>query len=159
MSPPSRHTRVWRIVKKEWAHAAFDGESARRFGGRWNHPGTPAVYTASHASLAVLELLAHANLDELPPSFQLIPADVPTERIPALSIDALPAGWDAPMNTETARAAALSLFDEGGLALRVPSVVLPIETNIVLNPCSAEFASLRIGEPIVWPVDTRLKTR
>ncbi len=150
-----RTTRVWRIVKAEWAESAFDGEGARRFGGRWNAPGTPAVYAASQASLAVLELLAHAHLDELPPSFRLIPAEVPTARIREVNVAELPAGWDARMNPESARAAAQSFFAGDELALRVPSVVLPIETNVVLNPRSRHFGSVRIGAPVVWQVDAR----
>jgi RES domain-containing protein len=35
---------AWRIVKRRWAATAFDGEGARRFGGRWNAPGRPVVY-------------------------------------------------------------------------------------------------------------------
>jgi RES domain-containing protein len=50
---------AWRIVKEERADAAMSGEGARRYGGRWNAKGTPAVYLSSSLSLAVLEILFH----------------------------------------------------------------------------------------------------
>ncbi|HEX9982027.1 MAG TPA: RES domain-containing protein [Thermoanaerobaculia bacterium] len=34
---------AWRITKVKHALAAFDGEGARRSGGRWNSPGTSMV--------------------------------------------------------------------------------------------------------------------
>jgi hypothetical protein len=40
------HT-TWRIVKRRYASSAFDGEGARLYGGRWNSPGTPVVYSSS----------------------------------------------------------------------------------------------------------------
>jgi len=40
--------------------------------------------------------------------------------------------------------------------LRVPSVVVPSESNYVLNPAHAAFASLSIGAPVAFPFDPRL---
>ncbi|PYO55632.1 MAG: RES domain-containing protein, partial [Candidatus Rokuibacteriota bacterium] len=42
-------TRVSRLCRKP--HDAFGGEGARRSGGRWNHRGTPTVYTSATLSL------------------------------------------------------------------------------------------------------------
>ena len=49
----------WRIIKARYAKSAFDGEGARQFGGRWNSPGVPIIYTSSSMSLAALEMLVH----------------------------------------------------------------------------------------------------
>ncbi len=48
---------AWRIVKSRVSTAAFDGEGARLFGGRWNSPGVPAVYASESRALALLEVL------------------------------------------------------------------------------------------------------
>ena len=56
---------AWRIVKSKLAATAFSGEGARKFGGRWNSPGTPVVYLAGSTSLAILEMLVRLNAPEL----------------------------------------------------------------------------------------------
>lgn len=42
---------AFRIVKQKFIPAAFSGEGARQFGGRWNPVGYPAVYTAESLAL------------------------------------------------------------------------------------------------------------
>ena len=51
----------WRIVPADHAARAFDGEGARLYGGRWNSPGVPMVYSSQHLSLAALELRVHID--------------------------------------------------------------------------------------------------
>ena len=64
----------WRIVKRQFLAGAFSGEGARLYGGRWNSPGRPAVYTAEHASLAMLEILAHLEFAAIMSDYVLIRA-------------------------------------------------------------------------------------
>jgi len=49
--------KAWRIVKTRYAASAFDGEGARRFGGRWSSKGVRVVYAAGPVALAVLAAL------------------------------------------------------------------------------------------------------
>jgi RES domain-containing protein len=56
---------AWRIVKRKHARAAFSGEGARRYGGRWNSAGVAIVYTAGSQSLAALEMVVHLGSSEL----------------------------------------------------------------------------------------------
>ena len=58
-------TSLWRIVKATHASTAFDGDGARRFGGRWNHEGYSAIYTSGSLALAALELLVHLEITHL----------------------------------------------------------------------------------------------
>lgn len=52
----------WRMVPKgRWIEQAFSGEGARLFGGRWNSPGTSAVYTSESIALAALEICVHLD--------------------------------------------------------------------------------------------------
>src|SRR5437764_448299 len=57
--------RAWRIVKAKHAATAFSGDGAKKFGGRWNSPGIPAIYLAGSTSLAILEMLVHLQSQEL----------------------------------------------------------------------------------------------
>ncbi|MGL6251681.1 MAG: RES family NAD+ phosphorylase, partial [Billgrantia desiderata] len=36
--------RGYRLVKRKWLQAAFDGEGARLYGGRWNSKGKACIY-------------------------------------------------------------------------------------------------------------------
>ena len=40
--------------------------------------------------------------------------------------------------------------------LEIPSVVVPHESNFILNPNHPEFGSLEVGEPISLETDLRL---
>jgi len=44
---------AWRIIPVRYQDAAFSGEGAKEYGGRFNRVGTPMVYTSE--SLALLE--------------------------------------------------------------------------------------------------------
>jgi RES domain-containing protein len=68
------------------------GEGARIYGGRWNHKGTPLIYTASAVSLAVVEALVHSDI--LPKDMVLIAYDVPNApKARAWPTASLPADW------------------------------------------------------------------
>jgi RES domain-containing protein len=74
---------VWRLALGR--HHELDGEGARLYGGRWNSPGIPIVYAATHLSLALLEQLVHVSPQLLPATLRAfaieLPDDVPVETI------------------------------------------------------------------------------
>jgi RES domain-containing protein len=75
------------------AYPAYDGEGARRVGGRWNSRGVRVLYMSESRSLAVLEILVHLS-STLPDKYLLgaanIPHDVAIERI---AQEDLPVTW------------------------------------------------------------------
>ncbi len=149
--------RAFRVVKKRWAKAAFDGEGARLWGGRWNSPGRPAVYCAGHVSLAILEVVVHADL-VLAPHYVVIPAEFDEALVEDLAADRLPPSW----RRHPAPAAVVALGDEWlregrSAVLCVPSVVVPTEPNFILNPLHPDFREIEIGRPEVLAVDARLR--
>lgn len=148
--------RAFRVVKKRWSKTAFDGEGARLWGGRWNSPGRPAVYCAGHVSLAILEVVVHADL-AFAPHYVVIPADFDEALVESLVTARLPASW----RRHPAPAAVVALGDEWlrearSPVLRVPSVVVPAEPNFILNPLHTAFREIEIGKPEVLKVDARL---
>ena len=148
---------AWRICKRKHAKAAFTGEGARRFGGRWNNPGTAIVYTAQSQSLAALEMLVHLDSAELLSRYVLIPLEFDDSLVMRLE-RALPKDW----RSEPPPAAVRAIGDEwiwsgASTVLQVPSVLLPAESNFLLNPRHAKFSQVRIGKPVPFQFDPRLR--
>src|SRR5438045_3640936 len=83
-------------------HPANDGLGASLYGGRWNHKGTPVIYTAASRALCALEVLA--NADELAGDYVVTVIEVPEDlSLTARPIETLPPGWDAGPPTNLTR--------------------------------------------------------
>ena len=95
---------AWRIAKRKHAKAAFSGEGARSFGGRWNNPGTAIVYTAQSQSLAVLEMLVHLDSSELLEKYVLFEVGIDESLITHLDPSRLPRTWRADPSPARVRA-------------------------------------------------------
>lgn len=149
---------AWRIVKAKYAATAFDGEAARRFGGRWNSKGTAMVYTAGSQALAVLEVLVHLEDSDLLKHYRLIPVTFHEAMVKVLDVKALPANWKRRPTPARVRAIGDAWVAAGeSVVVRVPSVVVPGEGNYLLNPLHRDFAKLVIGKPQPYRFDPRLK--
>lgn len=148
---------AWRITKRKYAKSAFSGGGARKFGGRWNSPGTAIVYTAETQSLAVLEMLVHLEATELLQQYVLIGVEIEESLVQDLDRSRLPRNWRA----EPAPIELRNFGDEwiaigSSVVLRVPSTLVPAESNFLLNPAHSDFQKLIIGEPISFAFDERL---
>ena len=148
--------RAWRVVKGQHKGTAFDGEGARRYGGRWNNPGKRMIYAAETASLALLELLVHID-SSLLPSYTLFPVDFDKSLVSTVEPSKLPRNWRA----YPGPAALKSMGDEwiealSSPVLKVPSVIVPHEWNYLFNPEHSKFSSLKIGGAVALGIDPRL---
>jgi RES domain-containing protein len=149
---------VFRIAKSEARARDLSGEGAARVGGRWNSPGTYAVYTAMNSSLATLELLVHVDESELPPNLFLlsieIPDDAPVYEFPD---DKLPADWRLPENLELKEIGDQLISEKQYLAIKIRSAVNPEEYNLLLNPAYPNFKDIvRIVFAAPYTLDQRL---
>lgn len=137
--------------------AAFSGEGARRYGGRWNAPGRPVVYVSEHLSLAALETLAHADRRRFERSYVAFEVHVPEDLVLELRDEDLPADWRARPVSAGARAVGDAwLAQRASVALRVPSVLVPQERNLLLDPAHPRFADVRVGPAQAFRFDDRL---
>lgn len=131
---------LYRLVHQQWAAQAFDGEGAYLYGGRWNNKGQRCIYTAGSEALAVLEILVHLNNRAALRQYRLFQLSVDSSAVLQLSQENLPANWRAqPAGADTARLGDDWLQQKASLALAVPSVLAPRETNILLNPQHSQF--------------------
>ncbi len=149
--------RVFRICSK--AHAAFDGEGARLYGGRWNRRGTAVVYASDSLALAALELLVHADADLLPDDLVSVAAEVPDGlRVDSVAASDLPRDWRRHPAPEALADRGTAWARAGRTAvLAVPSALVPRERNFLLNPAHPDFKKIRTQTPEPFALDTRLR--
>lgn len=145
---------AWRIVKAKHAASAFSGEGAARAGGRWNSRGVPVVYASSTLSLAALENLVHLNPPLL---FKYVAFPIEFDDALVASPGKLPADWALEPPGPAGKAIGDAWVHAGRSAvLAVPTVIIPSETNYLLNPAHLDFKKISIGMPQPFAFDPRL---
>lgn len=139
-------------------YPVYDGEGARRAGGRWNSKGIRVVYLSENRSLAVLEVLVHLS-NVIPDKYLLGTAEIPNDiSIEHVKDGDLPGNWAAldPREQPATRRIGDHWVEQGRTAiLSVPSVIVG-ERNYVLNPAHPDFLRIVFGEPIPFDFDLRL---
>lgn len=148
---------LFRISKKKYIED-LSGEGARKFGGRWNSKGSAVLYTSETESLAALETLVHASIATMPNDLSLltlsIPDDIQADKIDA---DQLPDGWRKyPAPNQLATLGNNWIESGASLILKVPSVLVQTEMNILINPNHSNAEKLSIKEVRPFSFDMRL---
>jgi RES domain-containing protein len=116
------------------------------------------VYTAEHASLAILEVLVYLGGAQLLPDYVLFGVEFDEALIKAVDEATLPEGWRAFPAPVSLRPIGDQWVVEGRSAvLSVPSTVVPSERLYLLNPQHPEFTEIQIGEAQAFPLDARLQ--
>jgi RES domain-containing protein len=107
------------------------------------------LYTAEHLSLACLEVLVHLDKGQLPRNYVWSKTEVPgtPEELSAASLGSIGA-------CQTAGGSWIR--DGTQLAIRVPTILIPEEFNVLLNPNHAAYKALVWSEPRQFYFDPRL---
>lgn len=154
---------VWRIASDTPAYGSDDlsGKGAEITGGRWNKKGTPLLYTSGSIALACLETVVHlGGTSPLPLNRYLIKIEITDEMWKErvifddsnnVSWDALPEGLVS-VNWGTSWANSLS-----SLLAQVPSIVVPEEINVLINPKHPTASKLVATKLRRWSYDTRIR--
>jgi RES domain-containing protein len=148
--------RVWRIAGV--AHAAFDGEGARRYGSRWTPKGLPAVFASATLSLATLERFVHTDPDLEPIDLVAIPVDIGAAiAVETVDVSDLPEDWRLyPAPSSLAIVGGRWLDAARTAVLSIPSVVIPHERNFILNPLHPQWSRLKAGPAEPFSFDPRM---
>jgi RES domain-containing protein len=153
---------VWRIATDTPAYEADDltGAGAKATGGRWNQAGAPMIYASESRALACLETIVHLNGGGLPLNRYLVRIDlVDAAWASAATLDpSRLVGWDAePAGRASIRYGTDWLRSARSLLLFVPSVIVPEERNILINPLHPDIAAVGATKIRRWTYDPRLR--
>jgi RES domain-containing protein len=150
--------RVWRICRKPYVDTALDGIGGMYTSGRWHSKGNSIVYTASSAALAALEVLVHVDSLTAPADLRLLAIELPDElSIEVLEPITLPEGWHSVPAPAALQTLGSSWLSSGRTAaLNMPSAVINVERNVLLNPQHPEMQRVRILSDEAFSFDARL---
>lgn len=150
--------RAFRITKR--AFADLQGLGGRHADGRWHARPRRVVYLGSSLALATLEILVNLDLPGhlLPRDMVATGIDLPDDMaVTEVTRTALPADWRLKERWPECQAIGNAWLEAGGTPLlKVPSAVVPLEHNLLLNPLHPE--ARRIPPPIVesFSLDPRI---
>ncbi len=126
--------RTYRIAKAKYIDD-LSGTGAKLYGGRWNPKGYPLLYTSEHKSLAALEVLVHLDRQTLPSDLQIVCLEIPEAEIQSFD-EALFNNIKTSEDTtyQMQKAGKEWITSKISLALKVPSILIDGEYNILINP-------------------------
>jgi len=148
---------AWRLAKTRYAATVFDGEGARIYGGRWNSPGIRVAYASESLALATLEVLANLQIVRTLSAYSVCRAHFDEKLVVSVDPGSLPANWREYPAPPELQALGDTWIDGGqSLVMKVPSVIIPTESNYLINPAHPKFSSLTIDPPEPFVRDPRL---
>ena len=138
---------IWRIGVETKDYTADDlaGIGAAKTGGRWNSVGTNVVYCSENISLATLETLSHLRAATLPYNRFLVRITISDEAWSrAEVVVSPPGGWDALPHGRSGMTFGDAWVKQARTCLLcVPSVIVPDERNILINPAHPDAGSIQ----------------
>jgi len=154
-------TLVWRLAWPQFA-AELDGSGNMRTGARWNSPGRGAIYASFNLSLCVLETLAHLHpvLRINLPVLRAVRIAIPdgASRLD-IELSQLPSDLAGPKAQRRCRELGDGwLTAQEHLICTVPSVIVPQERNVLINPAHRWMAEVTIVATETFRFDARLAT-
>jgi len=149
--------RVYRIVVKKYSKE-LSGFGAAVYGARWNSAGIEMVYTSEHRSLALCEILVHIKGMKRTDDYRMLCIDIP-DKYPIGTLDKkdYPKEWTQRSSLNyTQDIGDAFIRQEDTIALKVPSVIIPQEYNVLLNPYHPKFKYVKLSEVEILTIDKRL---
>jgi RES domain-containing protein len=150
--------KVYRLTPKKYA-TDLSGMGAKLYGGRWNSVGVSMLYTSENLSLSILENIVHINNPAFLPTFQAIIIEIP-DSFKAYSVDDFLDNWREQDAFGSLRKLTEDFVEKRKfLAMKVPSAIIDIEYNFLINPQHSLFKEVKIVNQQEFSFDQRLFTR
>ncbi len=150
---------VYRVANTKYKDFTLTGIGAEKVGGRWNEIGTRAIYCSENISLALLEYYVHSDdIAALPKEILIAKIEFP-DNFTIEEIKELPERWNQyPYSSKTTIIFTQLAKSRDFFALKVPSTIVGLESNFILNPLYKEFGKVEVIDFIKLPIDERLKS-
>ena len=152
---------VWRLTQPQFA-AELTGEGSAVTGARWNSPGRGVVYASFNLSLCVLEPFVHLppllriNLPELAAVKIQIPDEASRLEIDLADLPSDLVGEEADIRCRQLGDGWLTAQET--LVATMPSIIVPQERNVMINPAHSLMSDVRIISTERFRFDPRLAT-
>lgn len=145
---------VYRITTAKWASVL----SGSGYPARWNPRHVRVIYTAESIALACLENLAHRSGEGLNANFRLVEINIPDDTSSdSYSLDDLPEEWHTVRGYPVCQSLGAEWIEKNeSCILRVPSSIIPDETNVLINPDHPDFHQISIQSVRDFSFDERL---
>jgi len=149
---------VRRICPEEFAAEAFSGAGGLRHGARWHSKGVRIVYTSGSLSLAALEFFVNLDRGAAGGPLVAVSAEIPDSvKIRSVAPADLPSDWRAYPAPKSVQEIGSRWAERAESAvLAVPSVLIPVERNYLLNPVHRDFSRIVAGKPEAFTFDSRM---
>lgn len=145
---------VYRICRPMYAQD-LSGAGAKMYGGRWNHEGFAMLYTATNSSLAMLEILVHADRNYLQNNFVLVCLSIP-DKLTIKKVIPSKQLFDDKALFHSKETGTKWLQEHETPVLKVPSMVNSFEHNFLINPSHADSHRITIEDIHTFNFDHRL---
>ena len=123
---------LWRICAAKYQDSAFSGLGGLYVSGRWHQRGNKIVYTAESLALATLEIFVHLESDRIP--LVAIKACI-EDKLAVEEVNNLPLNWQESTTYPELQKIGTEWLKSGRTpVLKVPSAIVPVEFNYLLNP-------------------------
>ena len=148
--------KVFRISALKYA----DGLQASGIAARWNRKGQKVIYTSESRSLACLENVVHRSKTGLNGLFNILIIQIPeTLKLEITDEKTLPASWNKSDNYHDCQEIGSIWFSSGKtIILKVPSALVPQESNYILNTLHPDFQSIRLVDAEEFYFDSRFNS-
>jgi RES domain-containing protein len=136
--------KIYRIALTKFCDES--GEGAKRYGGRWNLPGYPALYGSNSVAAALLERLtidSELFSSERYRLYSVMEFLCDDSLIYMPTLRELPEHWDSIPFTKASQQFGTDQLKQGKLCFVVPSVVDVSSLNAVVNPTSTLFSKIQ----------------
>ena len=148
--------RLYRIARRPYSD--LSGAGGLHHPGRWHDRGHRILYTASSIALAAVEFAVHSSTRPADTMLLEIEFDGLLKHVEDVIGGPLPDNW-ASDHAHTRPIGTQWLTEGMAVGLSVPSIVIPLERNILLNPDHPDFIAVRALSCKPFFFDPRLFTR